>query len=220
MHYPHYLIGVLLTVTFYCFASSVQAQNKNKEKGYYTQYYDNQPELQQKAKQWAESGKWRNGFNKASLHHSVNIVEFYQQYHKNPKQWKAIFAYLASTDLLSLPKGKHPIPGTTLTVSVEDSQNQPLEKRKSESHNHHIDFQWVIKGTERFGIIDHYTSTPESKYLPDVIHYNYDKDKTRFFDSTEECFFLFFPRDWHIAKIATDKEDQHIRVIVVKIDYI
>ncbi|WP_394801223.1 hypothetical protein [Bacteroides intestinalis] len=30
---------------------------------------------------------------------------------------------------------------------------------------------------------------------------------------------MFFPSDWHIAKIATDKEDQDIRVIVIKLDY-
>ena len=41
-----------------------------------------------------------------------------------------------------------------------------------------------------------------------------------FIDSTPERFFLFFPSDWHIAKIQTDKEDQNIRVVVVKLDYI
>ena len=57
------------------------------------------------------------------------------------------------------------------------------------------------------------------KYRPDVIHYDYDRRKARFFDSTPGEFFIFFPRDWHIAKIATDDEDQTIRVIVIKVDY-
>jgi len=104
-------------------------------------------------------------------------------------------------------------------VSVEDSKNEPLEKRRSESHNKHIDFQYVVKGTERFGVIDHYTSTPNCKYRPDVIHYDYAPQKARFFDSNPGEFFIFFPRDWHIAKVATDGEDQTIRVIVIKVDY-
>ncbi|MDE6637306.1 MAG: YhcH/YjgK/YiaL family protein, partial [Muribaculaceae bacterium] len=47
-----------------------------------------------------------------------------------------------------------------------------------------------------------------------------DVDKAKFYDSTPDKFFLFFPEDWHIAKINNDTDDQDIRVIVVKIDYV
>ncbi len=211
----------------FCTSLTANAQNgcKNSaqksccKRGYYTQYYGDKPELIKEAKAWAESGIWRNGFDKAKPHSSVNLVDFYLQYQKNPQQWQALFDYLAKTDLLSIPKGKHKIPGSDLVVSVEDSKNEPQEKRRSESHNKHIDFQYVVKGTERFGVIDHYTSTPNCKYRPDVIHYDYDRQKARFYDSNPGEFFIFFPRDWHIAKVATDGEDQTIRVIVIKVDY-
>ncbi|MDD5862982.1 MAG: YhcH/YjgK/YiaL family protein [Prevotella sp.] len=186
--------------------------------GYYTQYYHN-PSLLTKAEEWMKSGEWRCGFTAADPHPSVNTIEFYEQYQKNPEQWKALFSWLAHTDLLTLPKGKHPIEGSNLVVSVEDDVNRPLEKRKSESHHHHIDFQYVVRGTERFGIIDHYTSTPNCRYKPDVIHYDYQVEKTRFMDSNPRQFFIFFPGDWHIAKIKNDTDDQQIRVIVVKVDY-
>lgn len=173
-----------------------------------------------KAGKWAMKGEWRNGFTAASPDISVNIAEFYTQYCKNRGQWDAMFRWLASADLEGMPKGKYPIEGTTLVVSVEDSRNSELEKRKSESHYHHIDFQYVVKGTERFGIIDHETSRPNCEYKPDVIHYDYDVNKTRFYDSAKDRFFIFFPSDWHIAKVKTDLEDQEIRVIVVKLDYV
>lgn len=197
------------------------AQEMNSVQGYYTQYYGDKPELVAEAQQWAASGEWRNGFTKANPHPSVNFVDFYLQYKKNPEQWKALFEYIAKTDLLTIPKGRHAIPGTSLVVSVEDSENGPLEKRGTESHNHHIDFQYVVKGVERFGIIDHYTSTPNCKYngKKDVIHYDYDKERALFYDSTPDEFFIFFPRDWHIAKINNDTNDQNIRVIVIKVDY-
>ena len=131
-----------------------------------------------------------------------------------------MFKWLATTDLLAIGKGSHPIPGTSLKASVEDSENEALEKRRSESHYHHIDFQYVVKGTERFGIIEHESSKPSTKYRPDVIHYDYDLSLARFYDSTPDRFFLFFPDDWHIAKVKTDKEDQTSRVIVVKLDYV
>lgn len=180
----------------------------------------NDKALAKKAAKWEQKGEWRNGFEMASPHKSVNAVEFYTQYAKNRAQWDAMFRWLASADLMNMPKGKYPIEGTTLVVSVEDSRNSELEKRKGESHYHHIDFQYVVKGTERFGIIDHQTSKPNCEYKPDVIHYDYDVDKTRFYDSAKDRFFIFFPSDWHIAKVKTDLEDQEIRVIVVKLDYV
>ena len=175
---------------------------------------------EKKAAKWAKRGTWRQGFTAAAPHASVNLSEFYTQYQRNTAQWQAMFRWLATHDLLAIPAGKHPIDGTSLVVSVEDSENGPLAKRRSESHYHHIDFQYVVRGTERFGIIEHNSSKPNSKYKPDVMHYDYDLSKAVFHDSTPDAFFLFFPDDWHIAKVQTEKADQHIRVIVVKLDYV
>lgn len=187
--------------------------------GVYTRECDDK-KLVKKAVKWMKGGKWRNGFTAASPDSSVNAVDFYEQYHKSPKQWKTMFRWLASHDLTAIPKGKYPVEGTGMVVSVEDSKNSELAKRRSESHYRHIDFQYVVKGTERFGIIDHDTSKPNCEYKPDVMHYDYDVSKTRFYDSAPDRFFIFFPSDWHIAKVKTDKEDQNIRVIVVKLDYV
>lgn len=168
---------------------------------------------------WMLHKEWSNGF-KALPDVSTNLKEFHSQYYKNKKQWYAVFAWLANTDLLSIPAGKHPIPDTELTANIEDSSNQPLNKRGTESHYHHIDLQYVVKGTERFALLDHETSYPNRAYKPDIIGYSYDASKAMFIDSTPERFFLFFPSDWHIAKIQTDKNDQNIRVVVIKLDYI
>lgn len=200
-------------------AGNAQGTTATKGRGYYTnECYDKK--LVKKAKKWLKSGEWRQGFMGAEPHETVNVVDFYLQYQKNPQQWKALFAFIAKTDLLSLPKGKHEISGSDLTISVEDSENGPLEKRNSESHYHGIDFQYCVKGIERFGIIDHVTSTPKDKYKPDVIHYNYDKSRARFYDSTPDKFFIFFPGDWHIAKVNNDTNDQNIRVCVIKVRWI
>jgi len=180
----------------------------------------NDLKLQKKARKWLKKGEWRQGFYKADPHCSVNAVDFYLQYQRNPQQWKSLFKYLAETDLLALTKGKHNIPGSDLVISVEDSENGPLEKRGTESHYKNIDFQFCVKGVERFGIIDHVTSTPNSKYRPDVIHYKYIKERTKFYDSTPDKFFIFFPGDWHIAKVNNDSDDQNIRVCVVKVRWV
>ena len=189
------------------------------QQGYYTREFQDK-KLVKEARKWLKQGDWRQGFTKADPHHSLNATEFYLQYQKNPEQWQALFRWIAETDLLNISSGRHPIEGTTLVASVEDSENGPLEKRASESHYHHIDFQYVVSGVERFGIIDHVTSVPNTKWKPDVIHYRYDKKLTRFYDSSPDRFFIFFPCDWHIAKINNSGNNQRIRVIVIKVDYV
>lgn len=174
-------------------------------------------------RKWAASGAWANGFTKAKPDKTVNLETFYTQYHKNPDQWNALFQWLRDTDLLAIPKGKHPIPNSTLVASVEDSENEPLTKRGTESHRKKADFQYVVRGTEGFALLDHETSKASKPYdeKKDVIHYDtYLPEKTHFFDSKPGRFLIFFPEDWHIAKITTKKKDQNIRVIVVKVDYI
>lgn len=173
-------------------------------------------------KQWLKQGLWRNGFNGAKPHKSLNATEFHTQYTKNRQQWETLFQWLRDTDLQAIPKGKHPIPNSTLTASVEDSQNLPLAKRNTESHKKKIDFQLVVRGTEGFALLDHASSTVSVPYdeKKDVMRYTYDPSKTHFFDVKAGQFVIFFPCDWHIAKVETKKKDQNIRVIVVKMDYI
>ena len=177
---------------------------------------------QNDARTWMKKGEWANGFKKAKAHKTLNIDEFQRQYQKNTEQWKTLFSWLRDTDLLSIPKGKHPIPGSTLVASVEDSENSPLEKRNTESHRKKIDFMVVVKGTEGFALLDHESSTVSQQYneQKDVMRYNYVKEKTNFFNVKSGQFVIFFPSDWHIAKVQTKKKDQTIRVIVVKMDYV
>jgi YhcH/YjgK/YiaL family protein len=169
-----------------------------------------------------KKGEWTNGFKKAKPHKTLNIDEFYSQYQKNPDQWNTLFRWLRDTDLLTIPKGKHPIPGSTLVASVEDSENGPLDKRNTESHRKKSDFMVVVKGTEGFALLDHESSTVSQPYndTKDVMRYKYVKEKTNFFNVKNGQFVIFFPSDWHIAKVQTKKKDQTIRVIVVKMDYI
>lgn len=175
---------------------------------------------EKKASAWVTGGSWKNGFD-AMPDATVDLQEFYSQYHKNKSEWDAAFRWLAETDLLNIPKGKLMIPGTNIRASVEDSKNEPLEKRKTESHRKKIDFMYVVKGTEGFMLLDHKSSKPNCEYSDekDVVRYDYDWKKAQYFTSTPKHFVICFPSDWHIAKVQTPLEDQSIRVIVLKIDY-
>lgn len=174
------------------------------------------------ARHWLKKSEW-SALKKAKPHKTLNVDEFCRQYQKNKEQWDVLYRWLCETDLMAIPPGKHPIPGSTLVASVEDSENGPLEKRGTESHRKKIDFQLVVKGTEGFALLDHESSTVKNPYdeKKDVMRYNYVKEKTNFFDVKAGQFVIFFPTDWHIAKLNNKKKNdsQQIRVIVVKMDY-
>lgn len=214
----------ILTITaFLCLSINAQEYNNNNTVGtkccgkcaVYTKQFSD-IKLIKKAEKWAKKGKWKNGFTKGEPDDMVNITEFYLQYTKNEAVWKQLFNWLETTDLLSIPAGKHNIEGSSLIASVEDSHNDELEKRKSESHMKNIDFMFVVRGTEGFLRLDHKTSKPNTEYKPDVIRYAYDADRAQYIESTPGRFIIMFPDDWHVAKVKTQKEDQDIRVIVVK----
>ncbi len=181
-------------------------------------------ELTRLAQKWVKKGEWRNGFTKAEPAPTVNPVEFYIQYHRNPAQWQALFKWLQTTDLLAIPSGRTPIPGTTLTVSVEDgdnwcSQDDLRQGKGSESHRQKIDFMYVVSGTEGFCRLDHDTSTPLDDYKPDRMEYKFEYDRLQQFTSIPATFNIMFPCDWHIAKVKTAAENQRLRVLVIKVDY-
>lgn len=197
-----------------CLASAVKAQT-------YTNIYSK--EVARLAQKWVKKGEWRNGFTKATPAPTVNVAEFYLQYQKNPAQWQALFKWLQETDLLAIPAGRMPIPGTALTVSVEDgdnwcSQDDLRAGKGSESHYQKIDFMFVVRGKEGFCRLDHETSTPRAPYKPDRLEYTFQYNRLQQFTSIPGTFNIMFPCDWHVAKVKTDADSQNLRVLVVKMD--
>ena len=190
----------------------------------YTNEYS--PELVKLATKWAKKGEWRNGFTKAKPSDKTNLVEFYLQYQKNPSEWKALFNWLQTNDLLAVKGGRIPIEGTDLVVSVEDSENwcseQDLKAGKgSESHERKIDVMYVVKGREGFAKIDHETTKDKTGYMAEKDRHEYEFDASRLqrFENTEGTFEIFFPCDWHVAKVKTNAESQKLRVLVIKVNY-
>lgn len=162
---------------------------------------------------------WANGLD-ALPDMCTNLTEFRSQYLKNSAQWNAAFKWLAENDLAGMKAGSYPIGDSGLSANVQDGTNQPIEKGGSESHRKKIDLQYVVSGREGFALLDHASSTPNCEYKPDVIHYDYDREKTFYITSSPQRFFLFFPSDWHIAWLKTPGATDKARVVVIKIDYI
>lgn len=215
MNTKHIIISLIAILMPMAGMATARNEATKQQKAVYTKVYTDK-ELNKKARKWAKRGEWRNGFTKASPDKMVNLTDFYVQYNANPKPWQILFRWLQETDLEAIPGGKHKIPGSNLVASVEDSENEAVEKRQSESHRKNIDFMYVVKGTEGFLILDHTSSTVSKPYKPDVERYNYDISKAKKIQSRPGHFLIMFPDDWHVAKVKTTLKNQKIRVIVVK----
>ncbi|MFV0546775.1 MAG: YhcH/YjgK/YiaL family protein [Bacteroides sp.] len=170
-----------------------------------------------KARKWAKQGEWANGFQPMP-HRTTNYKVFAEQYHKNKSVWDKTFKWLATHDLAQMPAGRYPVDGDHVYINVEDAITQEASKRKIEGHRHTIDLQYVVTGTERFGLTSAKHAKPITEYKPDVTFY--ESTRMKYVDSTPNCFFIFFPGDYHQALLRTGKTGEKIRVIVAKIEYI
>jgi YhcH/YjgK/YiaL family protein len=170
------------------------------------------------AEAWYNAGSWRHGFTPQGFD-GLDVATFYDQYQKNPAMYDSIFTWLASIDPVQIAAGKSVMTWSHALANVQDLELRPTEKCRIEQHRDHIDLQWDVTGTERYGLVrDTTLLEPINQYKPDVQNFKCRTDFRRI-DSAPDRFFLFFPSDYHQAcEIATQPET--VRKIVVKIEYI
>ena len=165
--------------------------------------------------QWFEGGEWTMGW-RAVPDASINQATLAEHYHRNPERWEQAFRFLASTDLLALPKGRHELDGTNLYASVDEYLSREPEECRLEAHRKYADIQYVIAGKEQIGI------TPLADTV-EAIPYHHDND-ILFLDgevghygqATPERFFIFFPNDAHMPCLKAG-ERSPVKKVVVKV---
>lgn len=144
----------------------------------------------------------------------LDTLENYQLYTSINERIAKGFDFLRTTDLDSLPSGKHDIEGDTIFALVQEYQTKPLEDCKLESHKKYIDIQYVIRGEEMMGI----TTQNNQK----IIEVNEEKDYT-FYEGTtllvlvsKGMFTIFFPDDLHQPCIQTESAAE-VKKVVIKV---
>ena len=144
----------------------------------------------------------------------LDTIENYQLYNAINERIAKGFDFLRTTDLDSLPSGKHDIEGDTIFALVQEYQTKPLEDCKLESHKKYIDIQYVIRGEEMMGI----TTQNNQK----IIEVNEEKDYT-FYEGTTSLvrvskgmFTIFFPDDLHQPCVQT-KTISEVKKVVIKV---
>ena len=144
----------------------------------------------------------------------LDTVENYQLYNSINERIAKGFDFLRTTDLDSLPSGKHDIEGDTIFALVQEYQTKPLEECKLESHKKYIDIQYVIRGEEMMGI----TTQNNQK----IIEINEEKDYTFYEGNTslvlvsKGMFTIFFPDDLHQPCVQIESAAE-VKKVVIKV---
>lgn len=144
----------------------------------------------------------------------LDTLENYQLYNSINERIAKGFDFLRTTDLDSLPSGKHDIDGDTIFALVQEYQTKPFNECKLESHKKYIDIQYVIRGEEMMGV----TTQNNQK----IIEVNEEKDFT-FYEGTTSLvlvskgmFTIFFPDDLHQPCVQTESAAE-VKKVVIKV---
>lgn len=172
-----------------------------------------------KAKQWFLHSEWAPGHGlKASIHPSVDLQEFYIQYHKNKATWDKVYKWFKNTDLIHLAPGKYLIDSDKAFATITEKPLKALANSNFEHHEKHIDFQYVIKGEEKIGVAPF---SKASVVIPfstkkDIGYYSVSKQCSHYYIATPSTIFIFFPENAHRPSLQT-KTSKIDKKLVIKI---
>ncbi len=165
-------------------------------------------------KEWFDSKLWAEGFS-VQAHESVNVDEFFKQYHACPEVWKAVFEFMKQ-DLSGLEVGKYPLAGEQAFAMISEYQTKQPENAKWEAHKKYIDLQYLISGEEKMGLLSLEKAVDAQEYneTKDLIFYGANDGD--YYLANPDVFFLFFPTDVHRPSMQTD-ESKPVKKVVIKI---
>ena len=166
-------------------------------------------------KEWFDHGDWNEGLQ-INIHPSVDVSEFYRQYHKRPDLWKAAFGYLKQ-DLTLAGTGKCILKENEAIAIVSAYETKRMEDAKWEAHRKFIDLQYVVNGEEKIGVLPLNKAKCDAGYQEDNDVIFFGEQDGAYYDANPDVFFLFFPGDVHRPCIQTGGGSKPVKKLVVKI---
>lgn len=139
----------------------------------------------------------------------------------NSKNIKTAIDFALTHDLMGLSEGKTVIDGTDVYVNRSSYIGKKFEDAKIEGHDHYLDLQLVLKGTEGMGYVDKRKSGLKVTVPYDAIkdRTNYEGELDGIINLTDNFFALVFPNDLHKPCIKVNDEKIEKAVFKIKIDF-
>ena len=130
-------------------------------------------------------------------------------------RFAAGFDYLAKTDLVALPDGRHDIQGDELYVNVNTYRTKPPAECRWEAHRHRADIQYIIRGREKIGVAPLGAMKLVSPYNP-VNDVEFYEGSGQFIEVKQGDFAIFLPQDAHMPMAAIEGSVE-VKKVVVKV---
>lgn len=144
----------------------------------------------------------------------LDTLENAEKYIALHRGFAAAFAFLGRPDLRDLPVGKHEIDADRVYAIVAKEPGRRKEDAQLETHDRHIDIQFILSGTDTMGW------KPKSSCRQPAKEYDEVKDIEFFSDEPDAwiavrpgAFAIFFPEDAHLPLIS----DGLIHKVIVKV---
>lgn len=134
----------------------------------------------------------------------------------NPHFTKA-FAFLRRADLADLAEGRHEVDGDNVYAVVAKGLGRSPEEALIETHDHYIDIQFVLQGSDTMGWKSRKALGPKtdaSDPRSDVAFY--EDAPTVWTDVTSGMFAIYFPEDAHMPMISEGELHKVIMKVAVK----
>ena len=127
----------------------------------------------------------------------------HKYYGLNPRFEKA-FNFLKTADLENITAGEYEIDGKNVVALIQEyttMSNPPWE-----SHNYHVDVQYLISGIEKIGYRTIEGTKPSGPYNAKTDCYLLEKVEDGNYATLEgDTIMLLFPEDAHLPRVVYDK---------------
>ncbi|BCS86782.1 YhcH/YjgK/YiaL family protein [Pseudodesulfovibrio sediminis] len=144
----------------------------------------------------------------------LDVLDNCDRYAALNPHFTTAFAFLKRQDLAKLPEGQHEVDGDAVYAVVAKGPGRAPEDARIETHDHYIDIQYVISGTDSMGWKARKSlgaPTDASDPRADVAFY--EDAPTIWTAVTPGMFAIYFPEDGHLPMIS----DGELHKVIMKV---
>lgn len=126
---------------------------------------------------------------------------------------KKALQFLQDTELENLEPGRIEIDGDDIFALVQKYTTKDFSDGKWEAHRKYIDIQYMVSGSESFGVvnIDYLESKAEYDEENDIEFFDGDGD---YLQLNDDEFVILFPGDAHMPGIAVEEKEEVFKVVI------
>lgn len=144
----------------------------------------------------------------------IDTLKYAHQYYDSLPGLETAMQFIKTTDFSKLAAGRYELDGNKVVALIQEYDT--MDNPPWESHEFHVDVQYLIKGIEKIGYHPLKGMTPKQPYnVPDDYDLLHDVEGS-YVTLKDDVFMLLYPQDGHQPRKAFDKP-MPVRKCVIKI---